>query len=56
MKRKEEWEIVTKDGEMVCPYCTFDEAAKCKAQLIAMDKEDGTYEKGFYVMRRREDK
>lgn len=48
------WEIRTKYGELVCDNCTFAEAAQCKHELICMDKTDGVYEKGFYIMKRKE--
>ena len=40
--------IITNDGYVVCECESFKEAAQCKAELIAIDKADGTYEKGFY--------
>ena len=47
------WEIRTKFNELVCGDCTFKEAVAMKHELIDMDKADGTYEKGFYVMVRK---
>ena len=40
--------IITNDGYVVCECESLKEDAQCKAELIAIDKEDGTYEKGFY--------
>ena len=40
--------IITNDGYVVCECESLKEAAQCKAELIAIDKADGTYEKGFY--------
>ena len=40
--------IITNDGYVVCECESLKEAAQCKAELIAIDKEDRTYEKGFY--------
>ena len=40
--------IITNDGYVVCECESLMEAAQCKAELIAIDKEDRTYEKGFY--------
>ena len=40
--------IITNDGYVVCECESLKEAAQCKAELIAIDKSDGTYEKGFY--------
>lgn len=44
--------VITKFGETVCEYSSFEEAARCKHDLIATDKQDGTYEKGFYKIKR----
>ena len=40
--------IITNDGYVVCECESLKEAAQCKAELIAIDKEDRTYEKGSY--------
>ena len=40
--------IITNDGYVVCECESLKEAAQCKAELIAIDKADGTYDKGFY--------
>ena len=40
--------IITDGGYVVCECSSFKEAVECRAELIAIDKEDGTYEKGFY--------
>lgn len=40
--------ICTTDRYVVCECNSFEEAAQCKAELIAIDKVDGVYEKGFY--------
>ena len=40
--------IIASDGYVVCECESLKEAAQCKAELIAIDKADGTYEKGFY--------
>ena len=46
------YQVVTKDGIVVCDNCTEEEAIGCRRELITIDKADGTYEKGFYVIRR----
>lgn len=40
--------IITAERLPVCECESFEEAAKCKSELIAIDKQDKTYEKGFY--------
>ena len=40
--------VCTTDGYVVCECDSLKEAAQCKAELIAIDKADGVYEKGFY--------
>lgn len=48
MKRKVTHLVVAPNGEKVCFCESLKEAARCRAELIAIDKADGTYEKGFY--------
>ena len=40
--------IIASDGYVVCECESLKEAAQCKEELSAIDKADGTYEKGFY--------
>ena len=40
--------IITDVGYVVCECSSFKEAVQCRAELNEIDKEDGTYEKGFY--------
>ena len=40
--------IITNDGYVVCECESLKEAAQCKAELIAIDKADGTYEKTIF--------
>lgn len=40
--------ICATDGYVVCGCNSLKEAAQCKLELIAIDKEDGVYEDGFY--------
>ena len=40
--------VCTTDGYVVCECDSLKEAAQCKAELISIDKADGTYEKDFY--------
>ena len=51
-KEVRNYQVVTKDGEVVCDDCTFVEAAQCRKELIELDKADGTYEQGFYILKR----
>ena len=44
--------VVAETGEVVCSDCTFEEAAQCKKELIALDKLYGVYEKGSYKLQR----
>ena len=40
--------FICNDGYVICKCNTLKEAAGSKAELIAIDKADGVYEKGFY--------
>lgn len=40
--------ICVTDGYVLCECNSLKEAAQCKAELIAIDKADGVYTKGFY--------
>ena len=42
------FKVCATDGYVVCECDSLKEAAQCKAELIAIDKADGVYEKGFY--------
>lgn len=42
------FKVCATDGYVVCECGSLKEAAQCKAELIAIDKADGVYEKGFY--------
>lgn len=40
--------VICADGYVVCKCNSLEEAAQCKVELIAIDKADGVYKKGFY--------
>lgn len=42
------FKVCATDGYVVCECGSLKEAAQCKAELIAIDKADGVYKKGFY--------
>ena len=49
MRTKKMWNVITKDGEVVCGMCkSRHEAWLCFVELIKMDKADGVFEEGFY--------
>ena len=40
--------IIKESGSIICECSTFEEAARCKHELITIDKLDKIYIKGFY--------
>lgn len=52
---KKKYEVLDKYGNVIVEDCpTLKEASACRLELYALDKRNGSFERGYYVIRERE--
>lgn len=51
------YDVLDKYGNVICEDCpTLKEASACRLELYALDKANGCFEKGYYIIKEKKGK